>query len=79
MSCPQVAIKSAEASCGPGLLSAVRFTTAAICFAPSTIRGFADPVVRGAAMELGVYLTGEGACHQWRNLPFPMPRLINQH
>eukprot|EP00873_Tetraselmis_striata_P038646 jgi/Tetstr1/458910/TSEL_000376.t1 len=54
----QVAIKSAEASCGPGLLSAVRFTTAAICFAPSTIRGFADPVVRGAAMELGVYLTG---------------------
>jgi len=54
----QVAIKAAEATCPPGLLSAVRFATAAICFAPSTLKGLRDPQVRAAAMELGLYLTG---------------------
>lgn len=42
-------------------MSALRFGIAALCFAPNAVRGFKDPKMRIAAVELGLYLFGEAA------------------
>ena len=55
---PQVAIKYAEGTLTPGAMSALRFGIAALCFAPNAWRGFRNPALRSAAVELGLYLFG---------------------
>uniref|UniRef100_A0A061RWP0 Drug metabolite transporter superfamily n=1 Tax=Tetraselmis sp. GSL018 TaxID=582737 RepID=A0A061RWP0_9CHLO len=49
-------IKAAEDSCPPALLSAVRFSMAAVCFAPWIVEGVKNKEVRKSATELGLWL-----------------------
>ena len=48
-----------EDDLSPNSLSALRFIIAAVCFSPLSIKGWKDPALRLAALELGLWLFGE--------------------
>ena len=54
----QVVIKLAEADMSPSTLSALRFSIAALCFAPAALRGMQNRDLRASALELGAWLFG---------------------
>lgn len=54
----QVVIKTTERHLSPGVLSAVRFLIAAVCFSPSIAQGLQKPKLRSAGFELGCWLFG---------------------
>lgn len=54
----QVVIKATERNLSPGVLSAVRFLIAAVCFSPSIAQGLQKPKLRSAGFELGCWLFG---------------------
>ena len=54
----QVVIKLAEHDISVSALSALRFGIAALCFAPSAVRGLRNKELRLTALELGMWLFG---------------------
>ena len=54
----QVVIKLAEHDISVSALSALRFGIAALCFAPSAVRGLRNKEMRLTALELGLWLFG---------------------
>ena len=54
----QVVIKLAEHDISVSALSALRFGIAALCFAPSAVRGLQNKEMRLTASELGLWLFG---------------------
>ena len=71
----QVVIKLAEHNISVGALSALRFGIAALCFAPSAVRGLRNKEMRLTALELGLWLFG--ARHPQIQIP-AMPLQANR-
>jgi hypothetical protein len=59
----QVVIKLAEADLSPELLNMLRFGLAALCFAPSIVRGLRNRKIWKPSVELGFWLFGEWQRH----------------